>query len=272
MVWKMWPVQEVIFRMRTIIAFFLAFSINAYAGTWVDNETWSNRSYSAGDSYIAKQLQEARFTGLYPLTNETYWATGLAFIIPDAFLHVLEGVERKLARSGGIEVSVKQDDVSLVAAWEYNPARRSGWVESEIAEWRQKLSAMKINTEQLRAARLTTKPYNRLANREAYSQAKFLVFDGETLFGVPCTLVVTYRTDHAKQWGFRNMHDLFSFGYEMRLIDTVTDTEFKMLSGIGFNNKPELLPDISIWYTDSELWRALKQKCQTSDAEATRKR
>jgi hypothetical protein len=240
-------------------------ALPARADTWIDDEDFFTESTAAGGSYIAQYFKETRFEDKFPATGHVFEAQALAIALPVDFASVLSSLTKTLTNGMGIASVTRRDDVNLAKAWD-------PWIDDDNivqveakAKWERDLSNSGVGTEFLTAARVESNRYNRLSNRNGFSRATFLIFDGKKVYGKSCTVMVIYRTDHVEQWGFQSIHNPFSFDYEVRLFHLVTNTESAILESLtnnaGVKYSPTLIPFASSWFSDANLWITLGKQC-----------
>ena len=81
--------------------------------------------------------------------------------------------------------------------------------------------------------RIISKVFNQLGRRSASSTYSVHVIDAKRLLGASGTIVIIYRMDRDKKWGWSSVHDPFSFGHhsiETRVVDKLL---FNVISGVG---------------------------------------
>lgn len=119
-----------------------------------------------------------------------------------------------------------------------------------------KMKATGFIVEGFSQTRIESKPYNVFANRNASSVLLIRVLDSSQLFGIPGALVLLYRRDAAREWGFANPHDPFSFGYKMHVRRLVTKTEDALLESWARQRK---LPSKMVPFGSRPLPEYLKE-------------
>ena len=107
----------------------------------------------------------------------------------------------------------------------------------------------------------------RLARGLVTAKQGSFALNGRQLFDCKCTIILVYRLDKAKQWGLDTMHNL-SFGYRLRVIEIVTETELDILESLasGLDHGIQMVKVVSArtWYDDVELWKGLRSSCSSS--------
>jgi hypothetical protein len=238
---------------------------------WIDHQNWSERWGASRDSYLVTHFGESPVRSTFRGGSEPFTAEGEAVIFPgtttpEVSSALLQALTPKLA----VQTAETRTDVSLESAWLDTQGVADRVSRQEHESWRSTLKTLAVRLQPLKALRLSAGPYNRVPKRNGYSVATFLLFDGKDLFGSSCTLLVAYRTDRVRQWGWRSIHDPFSFGYEPRTIDIITSTETAFIKRTGQllgRDMAELsFPYARTWYSDPELWRTLKFACQAPHA------
>lgn len=156
----------------------------AKSDSWIDHEHSTAgsgiESWATGGSYIVEHFGESEFTGKYRETGNSFQAEALAVTLPVDYLTALEVTTQAVAEEFGIESATRRDDLDLSSAWD-----RWGDDGGKLfmkAKWQEALAAARVGTRGISAAQIKTKAYNRIPDREGYSQAKFLVFDGNKLY------------------------------------------------------------------------------------------
>jgi len=228
---------------------------------WIDNEDWWNRS-SGEDSVIVSHYGEA------PVRVESasggFNVEALAVTVPLAASALDLSVERALASPFGLAERLEMSQITLNAAWQTSPLEPV-IAEMERNDWASRLRSIGVQPERsFHAYRLRTRPYNRLPSRHGSSVATVIIINGAGLGNVPCSLLVLYRTDRVSQWGWRSIHELFSFGYKNREIDVVTNTEMgivaQALGGVD-HRRIKALPYARSWYQSVEVWKDFWNGC-----------
>ena len=90
-----------------------------------------------------------------------------------------------------------------------------------------------FRVDSFKETRVITKDSNQLGRRSASSTYSAHVIDATKLLGISGTVVIIYRTDREKKWGWSSVHDPFSFGHhsiETRVVDKLL---FSVISGMG---------------------------------------
>jgi hypothetical protein len=230
---------------------------------WIDHQAWSERWGVSHDSYIVKHFSE------FPVRSslkggQGYTAEGLAVIFPAATMAEVSSALQHLGPELAIRTTETRSDVSLDRAWD-DSGLEADMARRDHENWRSSLGELGVRLHPLRAMRLNTQKYHAVASRNGYSVGTFLLFDGSDLFGSSCTLLIVYRTDRAWEWGWKNTHNLFSFGYEARTIDIVTNKEVTLVEKLRRLLKRDAVvfpfPYAHAWFTNPDLWRDLKSAC-----------
>ena len=231
---------------------------------WIDHQAWSERWGVSHDSYIVKYFSESSVRSSFKEGGQGYTAEGLAVIFPEATMAEVSSALQHLAPELAIRATEIKSDVSLDRAW-YDSGLETDMARRDHDGWRSSLGELGVRLHPLRAMRLNTRRYHAVANRNGYSVGTFLLFDGSDLFGSPCALLIVYRTDRAREWGWKSIHNPFSFGYEARTIDIVTNQEVALVDKLRRLLKRDAVvlpfPYARAWFTEQDLWRDLKSAC-----------
>ena len=243
----------------------------AVAESWVDHQDWFKRWGVSHDSYLVTHFEESPIRATFRHVPQQFTAEGIAVIYQHATMEeVSSALQKELPPNLAIQVTETKSDVSLDRAWDYEGVE-DGIVKQNHERWKKDLGSLGIRLRPLRAIRLSTKPYHIVPARSGNSIATFLLFDGNELFGNPCTLLVVYRTDRVRQWGWKSIHDVFSFGHEIRTIDIITNTETAIVGKVGhFLGRGAAVfsfPYAQDWYADVDLWRDFRSACQKAGRE-----
>ena len=223
--------------------------------------------YWISSSYLVKRFGEKTFRGTHPIGGE-FTATALVVALSGDYNEVVSHLSELLEESFGIDRLRTMRDVDISDAWSYHPhADTASILLEEKREWSSSLDELKISRTHVETTFFRTKRYNEVGSRSGYSQARFVALNGRQLFDCKCTIILVYRLDKAKQWGLDTMHNL-SFGYRLRVIEIVTETELDILESLasGFDHGIQMVKVVSArtWYDDVELWKGLRSSCSSS--------
>ena len=81
--------------------------------------------------------------------------------------------------------------------------------------------------------RVFANKFNQLGRRNASSTYAAHIIDAEKLLGIHGTVVILYRTDREKRWGWSSVHDPFSFGHHSVETRVVDKRLFNIMSSVG---------------------------------------
>lgn len=118
------------------------------------------------------------------------------------------------------------------AAGIHRDTARDLWLHS----WKADVARMKqagFVTQGFEEVRIQSKPFNLLPSRSTSSIASFHVLNAAEMFGLPGSIVIVYRHDRAKEWGWHNLHDPFSFGYKLRVERQYTSREQDLVESVS---------------------------------------
>jgi hypothetical protein len=251
-------------QMRKIAtaSFSLLLLASSPGGKWIDNEDWRNRSWSE-DSVIVRSFGETSVR--VDSASGGFNVEALAVSLPLSGSSLLLLAERGLASQFGSAERLEIPQITLDAAWQTSPLDPA-IAELEHNDWAAQLRSIGMSPERLlHAYRLRTKPYNRMPSRHGSSVATVIIIDGSGIGDAPCSLLVLYRTDRVSQWGWRSVHEPFSFGYKRREIDVMTNTEMNFLSrflaGVD-RRRIKALPYARSWYQSVVVWKDFRDMCR----------
>lgn len=127
-----------------------------------------------------------------------------------------------------------------------------------------KLKAQNINLNSFNEARIVTKRYNVIKSGDGYTKTTIRIINGKDIFNLDSTIVLIKRVDSAKQWGWHNAHNPFSFGYKRREYSYITETELNVINEIEdilkANSCQDTLPDSLPIFAYFETWKNM-QNC-----------
>jgi hypothetical protein len=235
------------------------------AGRWIDVHDWKDRT-GDHDSVLLDRFKEEPVPGRFATTGEAFEAEALALPLPVAGDAAERAVKDLLGNRLDPLGELHAMDATLSAAWQSSPVLSEAVRDMDAKAWATELRSFGLDPDRpFAGTRLQTRSYNLFPSRQGSSTATFLIADGGGLFGRRCSLLVVYRTDRAKQWGWHSLHEPLSFGYTQRVMDLVTSGELAWIATLaqrlGATSPARRLPYASTWYDSVELWRDLRRSC-----------
>lgn len=173
------------------------------------------------------------------------------YAVPAAYDEVVAEIGKRVTNRFGIAIRESHSSYRLIDILDdrirrfisrqslHDPAHKS-LLDRERREWKKhlgKMASFGFAVDGLKLTKIESKPYNRFPKRQANSTAFYYIVNAQSLFGARGTVIMLMRLDKAKVWGFRSVHDPFSFGYRFNRRFFVTRTEHAIIDAWAVENR-----------------------------------